>query len=129
MNTLSEVSNCDNAVSRFGKRKWLFASFALAFVAIGFEAAAKRATAQGVSLIARAAQAKADGVPLPIRESMAQQSHVAFGHGTVLGCFGMLFATLAGISLLVSVAKQERGWHLIAATVLVAYLLLWLQQV
>jgi hypothetical protein len=115
--------------SALAKRRWLLASFALGLVAIGFEFASKKATAKAVMTIARRTQALHEGAASDVLESMTQQSRAALDRGIVLGLIGMGLAAASGICLVVSHARQEQGWRLLAAAVLIAYVLLWLMLV
>jgi hypothetical protein len=105
-------------------KRWLLATYALGLAAIALQMAALHWTAQGVSGIARAAQARNDGAPENILESMRQSSHVALERGSTLSLIGLGLAALGGLSLLLSTVQQERGWHLLAGAVLLAYVLL-----
>ncbi len=104
-------------------KRWLFATYALGLAAIAVQMAALHWTAQGVSGIARATQARNDGAAENVLESMRQRSHVALDRGSLLSLIGFGLAVLGGLSLLLSTIKREPGWRLLAGAVVVGYVL------
>jgi hypothetical protein len=113
-------------MNALAKRRWLLASIALGLIAIGFEFASKKATAKSVMTIARKTQALNNGVASDVLESMTEQSRAALDRGNALGLIGMGLAAASAICLVVSNARQEKGWRLLAATVVIAYVLWYL---
>lgn len=105
------------------------AALVFGLTAIAFELAGKNASANAVRIVARKVQATTDGVPENVRESMTQQSHAALDRGKTLELISLCVAAVSGFCLVVSIARQERGWHSLAGTALIVYVLLWLIQV
>jgi hypothetical protein len=107
------------------KRPWCLASIALGLAAIAFETSAKRSASEGMTGIAKATQARAEGAPLQVGVSMRQRATGASDRSAKLGLIDLCVAAGSAACLYVSIRKSESRWNSIPAVILIAYVL-WL---
>lgn len=104
-----------------GKRTWYFASIVLGIAAIAFEMGSMQRVARGVSIVAKRAQAKSDGVAEDMRSAMTQEAEIAIHRGVVLASIGFFAAAGSAVCLVVAVKSQRSRWRSIALVVLIVY--------
>jgi hypothetical protein len=104
-------------------RPWYLASIALGLVAIAIDTSAKKAASDGMVGMARATQARVDGVPLEVRESMERKASAAAHRSGILSLIGFCVAAGSASSLFVSMHKNESRWNSLPVVVLIAYIM------
>jgi hypothetical protein len=104
-------------------------SIALGIAAIAIDCIGKKAAGAAAGGTARALQARHEGAPAEVIQSMKEQAaaNVPVADNRVM--IGLLMAVASGISLAVSSARGEPGRRSVPVVILIAYTLLFCMMV
>jgi hypothetical protein len=104
----------------FRRRAWFLISIALGIAAIAFDCAGKKAAGNAAVGTARALQARHEGAPPEVVQSMKERAAARVPLAEALFIIGLLAAVASVVSLTVAGAKGEPGRHSVPIVILIA---------